>query len=119
VSNTFIPLRADYTHVLWFVPPQLISGTKEPFAETGCWYIESWAHYNFGQGDPDAPSADDLPKNADLRELAAWVAEELGHPVTLEPDPDYFIQRGVFSGRVPIRGPKIRTPLYYVHPAAW
>jgi hypothetical protein len=112
-------LNTGYTHVVWFVPPQLISGTDEPFARTGCWCIESWAHHDFGQPDPDMPSTGDLPADADPRVLAAWVAEELGYPVALEADPGFWIKRTVFIGARPVTvPPKVRTPLYIVRPAA-
>lgn len=113
-SGTATPSVASgqYTHVLWFVPPELIGGTDEPFAKTGCWSLESWAHFEFGVGDPDAPVIDDLPKSADPADLAEWVEEELGRPVMLVPDPDYWIRRVMFGAR--LAGRKIRTPLYYV-----
>jgi hypothetical protein len=98
---------AHAVHVLHWVPGYVTS--------TGCgsWELQTGADYKAGQPggrDPEYYAPRDEPAGS----LAAWVAQQLGYPVELEPSSAVI---SVITARPP--SVHIDTePVYYVRPAS-
>jgi hypothetical protein len=100
-----IDYGTEVTHVLAWLPPYLIAGSR-----TGWWDLHTLAAYEAGE--PPAEWAQGLDDNRDAEEccLEDWVQDRLGYPVTLE------------KGEVEIRPRRSlrwhREPVYYVRRAS-
>lgn len=109
------PAAEHHTHVIAWFPPYLARSRRWPLGKpyvAGWWDLQEVTAYDAGIPAAGDDWSWDGPRDEGPERLAAWAAETLGFPVSLEAG-----TVDIRAGRLPLRRWR-PEPVYYARPAS-